>query len=298
MYEREQIRQIFGNDVLQYLTKKNQGGISNEKGNTYENFFALYQLALLSPEVIENNRQIIFYSQILAFIDDLIVDFGDNTPRKHYQLKNSNNVTWGSGLKSISDDFSKQYELNQVNSIDSLLHLVVSDFNLKTKLDNNLPKRINDYSQVVYFPYQSNIVRLISQLPALSEAIKYLCAFSQPDPDKIECVATVLLGAWTSMDKSGVSVKEILETAQNCQPSYIRSFGQQTQIDPEVTNILDGIENFTYNLTKGFFHWEYGGGLNEGTLPYSSETDKFERFQKLIKRNKPTSFEDLEAFLI
>ena len=59
-----------------------------------------------------------------------------------------------------------------------------------------------------------------------------------------------------------------------------------------------GIENFTYNLTKGFFHWEYGGGLDEGTLPYSIETDKFERFQKLIKRNKPTSFEDLEAFLI
>ena len=140
-----------------------------------------------------------FYSQILAFIDDLIIDFGDNTPRKHYQLKNSNNVTWGSGLKSISDDFSKQYELNQVNSIESLLHLVVSDFNLKTKLDNNLPKHINDYSQVVYFPYQSNIVKLISQLPALSEAIKYLCAFSQPDLDKIECVATVLLGAWTSM---------------------------------------------------------------------------------------------------
>jgi hypothetical protein len=125
-----------------------------------------------------------------------------------------------------------------------------------------------------------------------------LCAFSEPDPDKIECVATVLLGAWASTDKSGASVKEILETAQKCQPSYIRSFGQQMQIDTEVANILNQIENFTYNLTKGFLHWEYANGLEEGTLPYSIESDKFQRFQELIKRNKPTSFEDIEAFLI
>lgn len=75
MYESQQIEQLFGNDVLKYLIKKNQGGVSNEKGNTYENFFAVYQLALLSPEVIENKREIVFYSQILAFIDDLIIDF-------------------------------------------------------------------------------------------------------------------------------------------------------------------------------------------------------------------------------
>jgi hypothetical protein len=162
MYEIEQIEQIFGNDVLKYLIKKNQGGVSNEKGNTYENFFAIYQLALLSQKVIENNRDIIFYSQILAFIDDLIIDFDDNTPRQHYQLKNSITVKWGSGLKSIADDFSKQYELNQVNSIESLLYLVVSDSSLKTKLDNDLPDHISDYSQIVHFPYQSNIVKLIA----------------------------------------------------------------------------------------------------------------------------------------
>jgi hypothetical protein len=298
MYEIEQIEQLFGNDVLQYLTRKNLGGVSNEKGNTYENFFAIYKLALLSQEVIENKRNIIFYSQILAFIDDLIIDFDDNTLRHHYQLKNSITVKWGSGLKSIADDFSKQYELNQVNSIESLQHLVVSDSSLKTKLDNDLPDHISDYSQIVHFPYQSNIVKLIAQKTELYEAIKYLCAFSEPDPDKIECVATVLLGAWASTDKSGASVKEILETAQKCQPSYIRSFGQQMQIDTEVANILNQIENFTYNLTKGFLHWEYANGLEEGTLPYSIESDKFQRFQELIKRNKPTSFEDIEAFLI
>ena len=298
MYESKQIEQLFGNDVLQYLTKKNQGGVSNEKGNTYENFFAVYQLALLSPEVIENDREIIFYSQILAFVDDLIIDFNDNALCQHYQLKNSTSVTWGTGLKSISDDFSKQYELNQSISKESELYLVVSNLNLKTKLDENLPININAHSQVIHFPYQPTIMKLIAQKPDLCEAIKYLCAFSEPDPDKIECVATVLLGAWVSIDKSGISIKDILENAQKCQPSYIRSFGQQMQIDSEVANILNEIDNFTYNLTKGFLHWEYADGLEEGTLPYSTETDKFKKFQELIKKNKPTSFEDIEAFLI
>jgi hypothetical protein len=54
MYTNEKIRQLFGSDVLSYLANKNRGGISGEKGNTYENFFAVYQLALLAKEVIEN----------------------------------------------------------------------------------------------------------------------------------------------------------------------------------------------------------------------------------------------------
>jgi hypothetical protein len=298
MYESKKIEQLFGNDVLQYLTKKNQGGVSNEKGNTYENFFAVYQLSLLSSEVIENNREINFYSQILAFVDDLIINFNNNAPRQHYQLKNSVNVAWGSGLKSISDDFGKQYELNLSISTESELYLVVSDLNLKAKLEKDLPATINAYSQVIYFSYQSNIVKFIAQQPNFQEAIKYLCAFSEPDPDKIECVATVLLGAWVSSDKSGISVKDILEKAQKCQPSYIRSFSQQLQLDPEVENILSKIPNFSYNLTKGFLHWEYGNGLEQGTLPYSIDSEKFKRFEGIIKKNQPTSFDDIEPFLI
>ena len=298
MYESKQIEQLFDNEVLQYLTKKNQGGVSNEKGNTYENFFAIYQLALLSKEVIENNRKITFSSQIIAFIDDLIIDFNDKALCQHYQLKNSTSVTWGTGLKSISDDFSKQYELNQSISKKSELYLVVSDLKLKTKLDKKLPTNINAYSQVIHFPYQPTIIKLIAQKPDLCEAIKYLCAFSEPDPDKIECVATVLLGAWVSIDKSGISIKDILENAQKSQPSYIRSFSQEMEIDSEVENILNEIDNFTYNLIKGFLHWEYADGLDEGTLPYSIESDKFKKFQEMIKQKKPTSFEDIEAFLI
>ena len=53
----------------------------------------------------------------------------------------------------------------------------------------------------------------------LREAISYLTAFENPTQDKIECVATVLIGAWVSSDTSQTTVRGVLKKAQNCQPS-------------------------------------------------------------------------------
>jgi hypothetical protein len=108
----------------------------------------------------------------------------------------------------------------------------------------------------------------------------------------------VLLGAWAASDKSNVTVMDILKKAQDFIPSYIRSFQSEWQLDPDVEKILSEIEGFTYNLTRGFLHWRFQNGLDEGTLSYSIETERFQRFQQLIKKNHPTSFEELEVFLI
>lgn len=108
----------------------------------------------------------------------------------------------------------------------------------------------------------------------------------------------VLLGAWASSDKSGVSVLEVLQKAQGVTPSFIRSFSQEWQLDREVENILSRVEDLSYNLAKGFLHWKYRDGLEEGTLTYSIDTERFMRFQELIKKHKPTTFEELEGFLI
>lgn len=298
MYTEEQIKQLFSDEILNYLKKKNEGGVSNEKGNTYENIFALYQIACLSKQVIEDGSEINFHSQVKSFIDDLIIDFTDTNSLQHYQLKNSQNIVWGKGFKSISGDFKNQYILNQSISKISQLYLVVSDEKLKNKLERNLPSEIKLYSQVIYFSYQPNFIKFVKENPDFREAIVYLSAFENPDPDKMESVAIVLLGAWVSSNKNCVSLMDILKKAQGCTPSYIRSFALEYQLDPELKNILNQVPNFSYNLTKGFLHWSYGDGLDEGTLPYSIDTERFQRFQDLIKKNCPTSFGQLEAFLI
>ncbi|NJM76538.1 MAG: hypothetical protein HC852_13060 [Acaryochloridaceae cyanobacterium RU_4_10] len=299
MFREDQIQHQFGTKVLNYVKNKHRGGTNSEKGNTYENFFAVFQLAFLAPQIIEFNDEIFLASQILAFVDDLIIDRQQTEmPLKHFQLKNSTRVSWGQGLRSIADDFRKQYQLNLQINRQSDLSLVVSDPKLKSSLELSQPADLKAFCQVQFFPYAQTLAKVIQQHEPLQRAIKYLCAFENPAPDKIECAANVLLGAWVASDKSNISAIEILRKAQEASPSYIRTFSSQWRIDLDVKQILDSIDNFSYNLAKGFFHWQFGNGLEEGTLSYNCETERFKQFEALIKREKPTSYEDLEVFLI
>jgi len=91
---------------------------------------------------------------------------------------------------------------------------------------------------------------------------------------------------------------DILTKAQISSPSFLRSFQIELQLDPQVKDIFDKIDGFTYDLTRGFLQWEYLDGLNEGRISYSIETTRFQNFQEFFKKNCPTFFEELEVFLI
>ncbi|MEL6489824.1 MAG: hypothetical protein AAFQ95_07655 [Cyanobacteria bacterium J06621_3] len=190
MYSDKQISQLFGDEPLAYEKNKHRGGASNEKGNTYENFYATYKIALLSADAIENQADIKFYSQVLSFVDDIIILYEQENKLQHHQLKNSPNIRWGSGLRSLSDDFDKQAILN-------------------------------------------------------------------------------------------------------------RSVGKESEmvLDPEVAGILSNIANFSYSLSKGFLHWQYGINIDQGTIPNRIGHPSFNRFQERIKASKPETFEEFEVLL-
>ncbi len=298
MYTKKQVESLFGSKAVEYLQRKNTGGTSSSKGIKYEDIFAVYQLALLSRCVIECDKEIYLSSQCFAFVDDLVIDCKNEIALRHYQLKNSSSVTWGEGEKSICDDFDKQYQLNKLISRESELLLVLSSEELKEKLSKEIPVNIQNYSKVIYFYYDDSLLKIIGKEPDFKRSIEYLCAFDNPAPDKLECVASVLLGAWISSNKSTALVMDILRKAQQYIPSYIRCFQSNLQLDPEVERILSNIEDFTYEVTKGFLCWDFQNGLEEGILSYSLESDKFQKFQELLKKNCPNSFDELEVFLI
>jgi hypothetical protein len=296
MFTIEQVESLFGQETRKYLQNKNRGGINGEKGSTYENYYALYQVAVLAQDLIEFGQNAMICSQDLAFVDDLVVDRHGETVLRNYQLKNSSTVSWGQGDKSIQDDFCKQRILNQAISRESELYLVVSDLALQDTLSEKCPESIRDFSQVLYFPYQKQLSRLLDGFPSLKEAIQYLCPFE--DIDKVECAAGVLLGAITSSDRSNLSVREILEKASNLSPSYIRSLGDELSIDPQVAIILSNVTGFTYNVSKGFLCWDYGDGIFTGTVTHRIDSEQFDKIQRLLKQCKPTSFAALQDFLL
>jgi hypothetical protein len=296
MYQLEDLECYYDAATLQYLKNKNMGGASGQKGTRYEDYFAVYKLAELTPAILEDGLVVKFSRQVLAFVDDLIIDIL-SAPLQHYQLKNSRTISWMTGDRSIQDDFTNQHRLNQrLLKRDSQLYLVVSDPAKSVILSGCIPSAIRAFSQVIHFPY-GPIMDLIERIPKFRDALAYLSASGNPEPDKLEFAAKALLGAWIDNQASQVSGQELLTRAQHQTPQYIRSFRSDLALDPEVEKILNNIEYFKYNLAKGFLHWDYADGLEIGTPPYSIETEEFRRLQERIKSHCPTTFEELENFL-
>ena len=300
MYTDELIQTIFGEDALTYIKNKNRGGTNNNKGKEYEDFFAIYKLSEIAKQIVEEGIDAKFFSQLKTFVDDLVIDFPKL--RIHYQLKNKEKgISWGNSdtLKSIAYDFYSQYRINETIELEETqLCLVTNNKTQQIHLSKTIPSEIKNYTSVFYFYYSKNINEIIEAMPDFKESISYLSAFDKPEPDKIECVATVLLGAWYSIDTSEVSVSELLHKAQTTQPSYIRLFSSDIELDLGMRSILDRIPRFQYNVSKGFLHWDYADGLDTGTIYHDIESSNFKKIQDLIKQFQPTSFEDLEKFLI
>lgn len=303
MYSDRQLAANLNEENINYLQNKHRGGQVNQKGNSYENFFAIYQIALLAKEIIvQEIEDIDIFSQIVAFVDDLIIDRGVGLDLQHFQIKESQSLSWGTDNSDvkIAFDFRMQFQLN-TNALNrsSIMSVVVSSEDVAKKLIAKMPMDIQAYSSVIFFPYQKTINELLTVNNQLREAISYLTAFENPTQDKIECVATVLIGAWVSSDTSQTTVCGVLEKAQNCQPSFIRSFKSDDSfaLEPKVISILQSINGFTYSISRGFFHWEYPVLGMDGTYPFSLESEEFQKLQNLILQISPTTFEDLENLL-
>ena len=294
-YTNAYLSAVFDDEVIKYLENKNRGGGNNEIGTIYENAFAVYSIAILAKSIIEKERHINIYSQVKSVVDDLIIEIDGSNKVRHYQLKNKTKVSWGVNLKSISDDFDKQNVLNESLDNTSKIGLVVRTKKLKDSLNNSMPDNIKPFSNVRYFPYSRKLVNVVNELSRFRNAITYLTAFENPEPDKIECVATLILASWCNRADE-ISVRKLLENSQKSNPSFIRSLISCPDIDSDVSSILDKVKDFSYKISKGFFHWNYGV-TDSGTLPYSMCDERFNKFQEIIKKNNPTIFTELEVYL-
>jgi hypothetical protein len=293
MYTESDIIQCFDAATWDYLGYKNRGGINAQKGGRYEDSFAIYKLVTLAQAVIETGAVIQLHSQVKTFVDDLIIDLGGI--REHYQLKNVRAITWGGRRNSIERDFHCQKQLNEYLLIDCRLFLVVSAQELQQSLTTNMPSGLHDFTEVLYFPYEPNIVRLIQQSPEFRAGLSDLSAFEQPEPDKLEYLATSLLSVWLTC--TDPSVRGILEQHRRYHPVYIRIFDRDMEIDPQVNLVLTQISDFKFSFAKGVFEWDYFDGLETGHLPYSVDSPDFRRFEARVKQYQPQSFEDLEKLL-
>jgi hypothetical protein len=293
----ETLEKVFGKNGashFNYLTAKNRGGVNNNKGNTFENFYTLYQIAKSFNQGPDSGN-VFFSAQIFSFIDDLVIETVKEKKNWYYQIKDVKKLDWNDRTpNSIKDDFKHQYEICSSEGIEAFLRLVVSNKEVHEHLLLTRPDDVGDLIKIINFETALSLNSLIRENQLLRGELIKMCALKNPSADKLEALAAIILGAWDSTDKKRVSLAELLERCYSQNPHYIKGFSNK--ISGKLADILKEIAEFSYLIEGGFLKWKFGR-TDEGVLSYRIGSLEFEQWENDLFNATIKTFEDLEPFL-
>lgn len=279
----------------QYLVNKQRGGAVNQKGNQYENFFALFKIIHYANTFPNHLEKIRLSAQSKSFVDDLLIN--NKRTREYYQLKTSKRLAWGIGKKkgTLNFDFSNQRNIEKKRKARFVLNLVVQDLILRNKLLQKRPKHLKTCTNLVHFPYFDSILKQIANDSNFRTQLELLSAINTPPKDKLEALANCILGYWVSSMAKGVVLAEIISKVQNIGASFIKPKIVK-KMSKKVFSILSLIPNFTFVQTYGYVSWEYRN-TDSGVIPYVIGSKEFNKIEKQIELAKPNNFSTLETLI-
>ena len=260
----------------QYLENKHKGGVSNQKGGLYEDYYAVYQIASCLYKYKENLNQVTFQTQLQdTFVDDLLIV--NPNQNLYHQLKNTNSLTWGDTEKQgdIAFDFNLQIENCTSRDEDFILKLIYSQENCN--VSNKIPKAIQKYSIAEYFEYKDNLTDLVLSSQPLQDALKAI-APQDITSDEVVNIATLFLGIWKGCgSKEQISLENILNKAKNFPDIKLNLF-KNISISTKCKNILDNINGLSHHISGKNFCWRFG--KLTGQCQWTDEIeDKIQRVQ-------------------
>lgn len=280
--------------ISTYLNKKNLGGQINQRGNTYENYFALFRILQNANKHLLALSTIKYSAQEATFVDDLLVIEGSK--RFLYQLKTSKKLSWGSGLiRTLKFDFTIQKKIENFHKRQFELAIVVSYLTLQTNLSTTLPKGLKTCTKVFLFPYHETISKQIQNDNAFKTELETLSALTNPTLDKLEALASCILGFWEASSKKGIVLSDIIGKVEKIGFSFIRPRVIHT-LSSMSKSILDVIPSFKYLAINGYFTWTYGT-TDSGIIPHQIGSAEFNKIEKDIQHINPKTFTDLEPLI-
>lgn len=297
MISLEALKVVFGEDAekyFQYLEHKNKGGFNNSKGHTYENFFAVYEIAKSFNRGMNPDGGV-FSSQVFCFVDDFVIEIAEERKNWHYQIKDVQVLNWNSKTpNSLKEDFLRQRAICSSEGVEAVLRLVVSNKKVYERLRSTKPEDIGDLVGLVHFETAPSLNSLIRKNPLFREELTRMCALKNPSTNKLEALAAIILGAWDSTDKKKVSLRVILDKCYSLNPHYMRGFNNK--ISNKLADIFNGIEQFSYIVEGGLLQWKFGLRY-EGNLSCRIGSQEYEQWENDIFNASIKTFEDLEPFL-
>lgn len=272
-----------------YLANKNKGGAANAKGGLYEDCYAVFQIVSYIAKYKTSLDEIAFQTQLAdTFVDDLLIDRPEKSV--YHQLKNTQELTWNtmSSKRTITSDFENQIKDCKERNEQFALKLVFSAAH--SKVGNNIPDSIKEYTTTEYFPYEKDLNGLVLISGAFQEALKQISVngYSAAVDDLVN-VAMVFLGAWRGCGNDNkVRLADIVTRAKNMKHFNLIIFPDGV-ISQACREILDKIEGLRYSVSGRMFYWQLGDFTGSCPWPEGKE-------QEIINR-KPTTRRELVAIL-
>ena len=237
------------------LENKHRGGLNNEKGARYEEFYATYRIASSLPNYAENH--ILIKSQIKgAYIDDLKVEI--DALHDYFQLKNVQNVknSWA----EIKEDIVSQVKLSLDNKEQFSISIVYSDAEFNVTLSED----IAPYTKLEYFPYANSLLEVIKQHKPFKDVLVDLCVFEKPTDDVIYGLAKFIIAEWCSVNRQkGLLIANLADQLKTSKLNTI--LDSDRDISAGCQEILDGIPGFSYVIKGKNIVWDIEHSKNNST---------------------------------
>ncbi len=277
---------------------RNIGGLSNRRGNRYEDYFTVYRILYYLESVLFESSEVRIKEQASCPVDDLIIE---TCKEDHYhQLKANKTITWGADSMKLKSEFTRQKEICKGKERLFKLWLVIADEARARSLTSNMPDEIKDVTEIFLFPY----LKRLSELAQLNQLVEYplkkirATRFSSLTENQNIIFAIYL--AWLDHipdDDGYCLLSKVIEHIRSNKIGRIYCQWQENSLLwEECKIILNDIIGLQYWTDRGYFEWEYYP-TDQGILKDNCFSDNFQRFMQRIVDCRPKNFNEFEDIL-
>lgn len=294
VYTPKEVEAIFGSNIATYLKNKHRGGRNNQQGSDYESNFAILKLSGLCYQALTSKQDMHIDTQVLAFVDDLVITNRTLNSSDSYQIKDSKRITWDGGEHSIERDFKCHFELNKCKGIENInTFLTVSNKNQHDRLSRTIPQSIADHTECVLFENEPLNVQLAKESD-IKQSLTKICSYA--GIDKLTHLHTVMKGVWENNKGECTSVFDFIKKIHEVAPyNFLRSFEDNIVINSRFTKVLDQIDGLSYKVLENQLIYSYSCDKDAYCLDgiFQIDSPGFDIATETIIRQNPSTFIDL-----
>lgn len=249
-------------ELEEYLKNKHKGGVNNQKGNTYENHYAVYEIVNLMANHKDRDKTLIGTQIEKVFIDDLVIDKPDQ--KIYHQIKDKQDLTWGKMEKGeLLYDFTHQAQMSQTSKENFLFKIVYSHDTCSLH-DSNIPSSLSAFTQKVRFKTHASLSAMVLSSPDVQEnIIKIVYEFPEQRLDWITQIVEIINSVWqehaqpntfTSIDRLFKESSDLIKNIKVGIPNFRSE--KNVILRKEVKTKLDSFQSFRYRIEGSRLVWK------------------------------------------